>query len=109
MTRIQQVSRSQRSARPDRRPLLADDEMNRRLHLVLVIPPFDLFFDATDAQHRKEQVSKKLRRVRSPEALESFRSFASVSITNAHGSFTIHRVDRAQFGFLTCRSEKAHR
>ena len=52
VARVDEIGRAQRRAAPDRRRFLADNEVNRRLHLILMVTAFDLLLDSADAQHR---------------------------------------------------------
>ena len=47
MARIEKIAVGERRGDPHAGGFLADHQMNGRLHLVFVIPAFDLFFDAS--------------------------------------------------------------
>ncbi len=52
VARVDEIGGRERRAASDGGRFLADHQVNRRLHLVLVIAAFDLFLDAPDAEHR---------------------------------------------------------
>jgi hypothetical protein len=58
--------------------------MNRRLHLILVVPPLDFFLDATDAQHRAIPGDEIAGRVSMRQRVESFESLTLVGIPDGH-------------------------
>jgi hypothetical protein len=52
MAGVDEIGRAQRRATANRRRLLPDDQVDRRLHLIFVIAPLDGLFDPADSQHR---------------------------------------------------------
>jgi len=70
---------------------LTDHEVNRRLHLILVIATLDFLLDEPDAEHVAEELRVELARVRRSSADESVETLASVHVTDHREMATIIR------------------
>ena len=94
VARVDQICLEERRATADGGRLLADDQMNGRLHLIIFVPALDLLLDPSDAQHRTIQSAERVRHVRRREPLESANAFACVGVPNAHAACTFLQAIR---------------
>ena len=87
MARVDEVGCPKRRAAPDGRRLLADDQVNRRLHLILMIAALDFLLDPADPQHRAVPRDELLRGMRMRDAIESGEPVTLVGIADRHRPF----------------------
>src|SRR5215217_5527664 len=84
MAGIEQVLRPQCRAAPDRRRLLADDQVDWRLHVIFVVARFDRLLDDAYSQHRAEESQVEFWRVAAAKLANRGKPIACVGISN-HG------------------------
>ena len=102
VARVDEIRTGQRRAASDCRRFLADDQMDRRLHLILVVAPFDLFLDAADAEHGSIEVDHLPRLARVAISGESADALARVFVTDH--AITTRPAGTARCGTRTCRT-----
>ncbi len=102
VARVDEIRSRQRRAAADRGRFLADHQVDRRLHLILVVAALDLFLDAADAQHRSIEVGEVPRLARGAVSGESAGALALVWVPDH--AVTTRPAGTARCGTRTCRT-----